>query len=44
MGFIMLLGGIVLGNVELMIAGAVWLVVASSAYLIFYVKRERIEF
>ena len=40
MGFIMLLGGIVLGNVELMIYGAVWLVVASSAYLIFYVKSK----
>jgi hypothetical protein len=39
-GFIMLLGGIVSGNVELMIGGAVWLVVASSAYLIFYVKSE----
>lgn len=39
-GFIMLLGAIVLGNVELMIAGAVLLVGASSAYLIFYVKSE----
>jgi len=40
MGFIMLLGGIVVGNVEFMIVGAMWLVGASSAYLIFYVKRE----
>ncbi len=39
-GFIMLLGGIVSGNAELMIVGTVWLVVASSAYLFFYVKSE----
>lgn len=43
-GFIVLLGGIVSGNVDMMIVGAVWLVVASSVYLIFYVKSEhRVE-
>ena len=33
-GFIVLLAGIVLGNVYVMICGAVWLVVPVSAYLI----------
>jgi ABC-type Mn2+/Zn2+ transport system permease subunit len=40
-GFIGLLGGIFSGNVDIMIGGAVWLVVTSSAYLVFYVKSER---
>ena len=39
-GFIVFLGGIVSGNADIMIGGAVWSVVASSAYLIFYVKSE----
>lgn len=39
-GFTALLGGIVSGKADIMIGGAVWLVVASSAYLIFYVKSE----
>jgi ABC-type Mn2+/Zn2+ transport system permease subunit len=39
-GFIALLAGIVSGNVDVMIGGAVWLVVASSAYLVFYVKSK----
>jgi hypothetical protein len=39
-GFIGLLAGMVSGKADIMIGGAVWLVVASSAYLIFYVKSE----
>jgi hypothetical protein len=43
-GFIVLLGGIVSGNVVAFFVGAVWLSAASSAYLIFYVKSEhRVE-
>jgi hypothetical protein len=39
-GFIGLLGGIVSGKADIIIGGAVWLVVASSAYLVFYVKSK----
>jgi hypothetical protein len=38
--FIVLLVGIVSGNVDVMIGGAVCLVVVFSAYLFFYVKSE----